>query len=58
MSVSNCTQKVMNGLQLNSMEGSEVVKARWLNFCGNPDHHADCPIGNPAITQHIMIGFC
>ena len=22
---------------------------KWLNYGGGPDHHADCPIGNPAI---------
>ena len=30
---------------------------KWLNFCGNPDHHADCPIGNQAITQQIWADF-
>ena len=24
---------------------------KWLNFGGDMDHYADCPIGNPAITQ-------
>ena len=28
----------------------------WLNFGGDPDHHADYPIKNPAITQQIMGG--
>ena len=30
---------------------------KWLDFGGDPDHRADCPIGNPAITQQIMSGF-
>ena len=55
LSVSNITQKVMNELQWNFMEGSRVVKGTsvWLDFGSNPDHHADCPIGNPAIYQQI-----
>ena len=28
----------------------------WLDFDSNLDCHADCPIRNPAITQHIMSG--
>ena len=38
------------------MEGSAVVKNNWLDFGSDPDHHADCPIGNPTITQQIMNG--
>ena len=30
---------------------------KWLNFGGDPDHHVNCPIGNPSITQQIMSGF-
>ena len=30
---------------------------KWLNFGGDADHHADCPIGNLAIAQEIMNGF-
>ena len=28
-----------------------------LDFGIDPDHHADCPIGNLAITQQIMSKF-
>ena len=27
-----------------------------VNFAGDPNHHADCPIGNLTITQQIMRG--
>ena len=30
---------------------------KQLNFGGDLDHHVDCPIRNPAITQQIMNGF-
>ena len=30
---------------------------KWLDFGSDPDLHADCPVGNPAITQQIMNGF-
>ena len=29
---------------------------QWLGFSSDPDHHADYPIRNPAITQQ-MSGF-
>ena len=29
----------------------------WLNFGGDPNHHADCPIGNLVFTQQIVSGF-
>ena len=32
-------------------------KNKWLYFGSNLDHHADCPMGNPTITQQIMSGF-
>ena len=32
-------------------------KNKWSNFGGYPDHHADSPVGNSAITQQIMSGF-
>ena len=28
-----------------------------LYFGGNPDHHTDCPISNPVITQKVMNGY-
>ena len=28
-----------------------------LNFGGDPDHHADCPIGDPVITQQNLSSF-
>ena len=34
------------------MGGSEVENE--TNFGGDPDHHADCPIRNPAISQQII----
>ena len=30
---------------------------KWINFGGDPDHHADCPTRNLAITQQIMTRF-
>ena len=30
---------------------------KWLDFRRDLDHHADCPIRNPAITQEIMSEF-
>ena len=39
------------------MEGSGVVKRTWLDFASDPDHHAACPNGNPAITQQITSRF-
>ena len=30
---------------------------QWLDFGSDTDHHADCPIGNPAITQQIISKF-
>ena len=27
---------------------------KWLNFGGNPDHHADSPVGHSTITEQIM----
>ena len=27
---------------------------KWLDFNSDLDHHADCPIGNPAIIQQII----
>ena len=39
LSVSNITQKFMNGLQWKIMEGSKVVKeSKGLNFGSNLDH--------------------
>ena len=32
-------------------------RKKWLTFGGYPDHQAECPIGNQAITHHIMSGF-
>ena len=32
-------------------------KKKWLDFGSGQDHHADCPIGNLALTQQIMSGF-
>ena len=29
----------------------------WLNFGGNSDHYADCPIRYPAIMQQIISRF-
>ena len=29
---------------------------KWLGFGSNPDHYADCSIGNKAITQQIVKG--
>ena len=42
LSVTNITQRVMNGLQLNFMEGSRVVKGTWLDFGSDPDHIHEC----------------
>ena len=30
---------------------------KWLNCGGSLDYYADCPIGNPAITQQNISGF-
>ena len=30
---------------------------KWSDFSSDPDHHADSPIGNPAIIQQITSGF-
>ena len=30
---------------------------QWLDFGSDPDHHADCPIGNLAITLQLMSKF-
>ena len=27
----------------------------WLKFDGDPEHHADSPIGNPVITQQCNL---
>ena len=52
LSVSNITQKFLNSLQWNYMERPGVAKKnKWLDFGSDLDHLADCPIGNPAITQ-------
>ena len=32
-------------------------KNKWLNLGGDLDHHSECPIENPAITQQIVSGF-
>ena len=38
--------------------GVGVIKGTSdLNCGGDPDHHAECPTGNPAFTQHIKGGF-
>ena len=54
LSVNDITQKVMNGFVMKFVEGSRVVKrtSGW-----SPDHHADCPIRNPVVKQHIMTEF-
>ena len=33
------------------------IRNKWLDFGTDLDHHADCPIGNLAITQQNMSGF-
>ena len=33
-------------------------KKKGLSFDPDLDHNPDCPIGNPAITQHIMSKHC
>ena len=48
---SNITQKIMMDCNEIFMEGSGVVKKKWLDFDGGSAHHAECPNGNPAITQ-------
>ena len=54
----NISQKVLNGLRWNFMAGSGGGKRnKWLNFGDDSDHHADCPIRNPTITQQIMSRF-
>ena len=46
--------KIIDKLQWLFMEGAGVVRNnKWVNFGGNPDHHADCPIRNLAITQQM-----
>ena len=30
---------------------------KWLDFGSDLNHHADCPIGNPSVTQQIMSEF-
>ena len=35
-------------------QGSGVVKEHGIILGGDPDHHADCPIGNPAVPQHCL----
>ena len=44
LSLSNITQKVMNGFRWNFMEGPRMVKGtiEWLNFGSDMDHHVDC----------------
>ena len=34
-----------------------VKGIKRLNFSGDPGHHADCPIENPATTQQSMSNF-
>ena len=41
---SNITQQVMNGLQWNFMDGSRVVRNKWLNFGGNPALATICAV--------------
>ena len=39
-------------------KGVRIAKRnKWLDFGSSLDHHANCPIGNPAITQQIMNRF-
>ena len=42
--------KLYGGIQIGN-------RNKWLYVGGDPDHHADCQIGNPAITQHMMSDF-
>ena len=28
---------------------------KGIDFDGDPDHHADCPIGNPLITRKVTL---
>ena len=37
------------------VQGGKIYKL--LDFVSDPDHHADCPIKCPTITQQIMTGF-
>ena len=37
----------------NEIYGGVWVVKGTLNFCGDSDHHTDCPIGNLAIAQQI-----
>ena len=37
------------------VQGGNRNKRLYID--GDPDHHADCPIGNLAITQQIMSRF-
>ena len=32
-------------------------RIKWLDFGSDPDHHVDCSIWTPAITQQLVIGF-
>ena len=32
-------------------------RSKWLDFGSDPDHHADCPIENVAISQQITSTF-
>ena len=58
VSLSSITQKVMNELQWDFMEESAGGKRnKLLNFGGDLDHHADCPIKTLAITQQVISGF-
>ena len=53
--VSNMTQKVVVMKSYGGVQGGK--RNKWLNIGGDGDHHADCPIGNLAITQQIMSVF-
>ena len=57
LSVRNIIQKSWTnwGEIYGGVSGGE--RNKWLDFGSDSDHHADCPIGNLAITQQIMSGF-
>ena len=49
---------VLEWIVIKSYEGvGGGNRNKLLNFSGDLDHHFDCPIGNPAVTQQIMNRF-
>ena len=39
---------------MNGLQGIQCGERNVIKFGVDPYHHANCPIGNPAITQQIM----